>query len=60
MSTVPTIPALQGKVTVDAPLERAFEVFTNSFGTWWPSEYHIGTSDMAKCDSRTKGRRPVV
>ena len=26
-------------VTVAAPPERAFDVFTHSFATWWPREY---------------------
>lgn len=38
---------LSAKLTVAAPIERAFHVFTSSFGTWWPSDYHIGKADMA-------------
>lgn len=34
-------------VTVAASLERAFKVFTEQFGTWWPKEYSIGEVDMA-------------
>ena len=34
-------------VTVAAPRERAFTVFTEQLGTWWPKEYSIGASDMA-------------
>lgn len=30
------------EVTVEAPVERAFSVFTEHQGTWWPSDYHIG------------------
>jgi hypothetical protein len=26
-------------VSVDAPPERAFEVFTEGLGSWWPREY---------------------
>jgi uncharacterized protein YndB with AHSA1/START domain len=47
MSTAPTIPALRGSITVGVPVERAFRVFTDSFGTWWPADYHIGQADMA-------------
>ncbi len=30
---------ISAAVTVRAPAERAFEVFTNSLGAWWPPEY---------------------
>jgi uncharacterized protein YndB with AHSA1/START domain len=33
-------------VSVAAPIERAFDVFTKGFTTWWPSSHHIGTSTM--------------
>jgi uncharacterized protein YndB with AHSA1/START domain len=29
-------------VHVEAPPQRAFDVFTSGFGTWWPVEHHIG------------------
>jgi uncharacterized protein YndB with AHSA1/START domain len=38
-------PSVRKSVTVEADPERAFEVFTARHGTWWPSTYHIGTSD---------------
>jgi uncharacterized protein YndB with AHSA1/START domain len=46
LSSSTTIPAIRGTVTVNAPLDRAFEVFTRSFGSWWPADYHIGQADM--------------
>src|SRR5258707_10700450 len=42
-----TVPDIRGKVTVGVPVERAFDVFTGSFGTWWPRDYHIGQAPMA-------------
>jgi len=48
MSTAPTIPAINGKVTVGVPVDQAFRVFTDSFNTWWPPEYHIGQADIAE------------
>jgi uncharacterized protein YndB with AHSA1/START domain len=47
MSSTPTIPPLTGTITVDAPIDQAFRVFTDAFGSWWPAEYHIGQADMA-------------
>jgi uncharacterized protein YndB with AHSA1/START domain len=34
-------------VTVAASQQRAFEVFTAQYGSWWPKEYSIGEADMA-------------
>jgi uncharacterized protein YndB with AHSA1/START domain len=34
-------------VTVAASQQRAFTVFTEQFGSWWPREYSIGEADMA-------------
>jgi uncharacterized protein YndB with AHSA1/START domain len=35
-------------VTVDAPIETAFDVFTNGIGTWWPPEHHILEPELAE------------
>src|SRR2546427_8044055 len=58
MSRTPTIPAIHGTITIDVPIERAFRVFTTSFDTWWPREYHIGQTDMAEAilEPREGGR----
>jgi uncharacterized protein YndB with AHSA1/START domain len=37
--------AVRRTITVDASVERAFEVFTDRFGTWWPMDYHSGDQD---------------
>jgi uncharacterized protein YndB with AHSA1/START domain len=34
-------------ITVAASQERAFQVFTEELGTWWPKQYSIGEADMA-------------
>jgi uncharacterized protein YndB with AHSA1/START domain len=34
-------------VSVGVTRERAFEVFTQQLGTWWPKEYSIGEADLA-------------
>jgi uncharacterized protein YndB with AHSA1/START domain len=48
MSDTSTIPAISGTTTVGVPIEKAFRVFTGSFNTWWPREFHIGRVEMAE------------
>ncbi|MGO9698177.1 MAG: SRPBCC family protein [Xanthobacteraceae bacterium] len=50
--------AVRKSVRVDAPPQRAFEVFTAGIGRWWPKTHHIGASDLDKVviESRTGGR----
>lgn len=45
-------------ITVDAPLARAFEVFTSGFGRWWPATHSIGKSPIktAIIEPRVGGR----
>ncbi|WP_218026020.1 hypothetical protein [Nocardia miyunensis] len=59
MST-PAVPISQGAATVALPLDRAFAFFTESFGSWWPSGYHIGRSEVADVISRAERRRALV
>lgn len=53
-----TIAPLHGKTTVNAPVARAFRVFTESFDAWWPAQFHIGAADMAEAvlEPREGGR----
>jgi uncharacterized protein YndB with AHSA1/START domain len=46
--TTATLPAIRRTVTVDATADRAFRVFTESFTSWWPADYHIGEADYAE------------
>jgi uncharacterized protein YndB with AHSA1/START domain len=40
--------AVERTVTVEAPAEKAFRVFTDGLSTWWPIESHkIGASECA-------------
>jgi uncharacterized protein YndB with AHSA1/START domain len=51
--------SVQRSVTVNAPPERAFEVFTAGFSSWWPIEtHHIGEADAAEAviEPRAGGR----
>jgi uncharacterized protein YndB with AHSA1/START domain len=45
-------------VTVEAPIKRAFEVFTKGLGTWWPTSHSIGSSPLknAVIEPRAGGR----
>jgi uncharacterized protein YndB with AHSA1/START domain len=33
--------AVRRSITVEAPIERAFEVFTDGFDRWWPRSHHL-------------------
>jgi hypothetical protein len=48
-----SIPEIQA-----ASRERAFKVFTEQFGSWWPREYSMGEADMADfvLEPRVDGR----
>src|SRR5215470_422071 len=37
-----TLAPVMRSVVVNAPQERAFRIFTEFFGGWWPSTHHIG------------------
>jgi uncharacterized protein YndB with AHSA1/START domain len=42
-------------VTVNAPVERAFEVFTTEIGSWWPAKTHsIGEEQVALIEMETR------
>ena len=58
MTTTDTGTSVRKTVTVNAPIERAFDVFTNGFGTWWPPTHHIAEVDMADAilEPRVGGR----
>ena len=40
--------SVREEIHVDAPIERAFEVFTKEMGSWWPSDHHILEADLAE------------
>jgi uncharacterized protein YndB with AHSA1/START domain len=33
-------------VRVEVPIERAFRVFVEQMGSWWPATHHIGTTSF--------------
>ena len=38
--------SVKKSITVDAPLKKAFDVFTRGLGTWWPANRSIGSSPL--------------
>ena len=45
-------------LVVEAPAERAFRIFAENMGSWWPKEHHIGASPLQACviEPRVGGR----
>jgi uncharacterized protein YndB with AHSA1/START domain len=35
------------EILVEAPIEKAFRVFTDEMGMWWPSDHHILEAELA-------------
>jgi uncharacterized protein YndB with AHSA1/START domain len=48
MSTQIAPTAVHSSIIVDAPIERAFSVFTDGISTWWPPEHHILQAELAE------------
>jgi uncharacterized protein YndB with AHSA1/START domain len=48
MSTQIAPTAVHSSIVVDAPIERAFSVFTDGIATWWPPEHHILQAELAE------------
>src|SRR5215467_1202654 len=58
MSTQTTDTSVRTSIVVDAPIERAFSVFTDGIGTWWPPEHHILQAELGEMvfEPRVGGR----
>jgi uncharacterized protein YndB with AHSA1/START domain len=52
------IAPVRHSVVVNAPVERAFTVFTDGFGTWWPKSHTISAApvEQAIIEPRAGGR----
>jgi uncharacterized protein YndB with AHSA1/START domain len=40
--------SVRTSVVVEAPIERAFSVFTREIGSWWPPEHHLIEAQLAE------------
>jgi uncharacterized protein YndB with AHSA1/START domain len=40
--------SVQASIVVEAPLERAFSVFTEGIGSWFPREYNLMNSEIVE------------
>ena len=47
MTTQTAKTSVQASIVVEAPIERAFSVFTEDIGSWWPPEHHILQAELA-------------
>jgi uncharacterized protein YndB with AHSA1/START domain len=50
--------SVQKSIVVDAPVERAFDVFTQEMQTWWPPDHHLLDAPLAEMvvEPRVGGR----
>jgi uncharacterized protein YndB with AHSA1/START domain len=58
MSTQAADTSVTVSTVVNAPIERAFRVYTEGMSTWWPKEHHIleGELDRMVFEPRLGGR----
>ncbi|HEU0318174.1 MAG TPA: SRPBCC family protein, partial [Solirubrobacteraceae bacterium] len=48
MTTQAAATSVRTAIVVDAPIDRAFTVFTDGIGTWWRPEHHIIEGELAE------------
>ena len=58
MTTQATDTAVRTSIVVEAPIERAFSVFTDAMASWWPPDHHILEAELAEMvvEPRESGR----
>jgi uncharacterized protein YndB with AHSA1/START domain len=58
MSSTDTSTAVRTEVVVEAPIERAFEVFTAEMESWWDPDHHLIEAPLAEMvvEPRVGGR----
>lgn len=40
--------SVRTSITVEAPIARAFRLFTEGIGSWWPPEHHLLEGELAE------------
>jgi uncharacterized protein YndB with AHSA1/START domain len=48
MTMQDTATSVRESIVVEAPIERAFAVFTDDIGSWWPPDHHILEAPLAE------------
>jgi uncharacterized protein YndB with AHSA1/START domain len=48
MTVQETTTAVRESIVVEAPVDRAFHVFTAEMGTWWPPEHHVLEGELGE------------
>jgi uncharacterized protein YndB with AHSA1/START domain len=58
MTTQQLETSVSTSAVVDAPIERAFKVFTEGMSSWWPASHHIIEAELAgmEFEPRAGGR----
>ncbi|MBJ7608187.1 MAG: SRPBCC family protein [Candidatus Dormibacteraeota bacterium] len=58
MTTLVAGPSVRTSITVEAPIDHAFTVFTEKMGSWWVPEHHILQGELAEMvfEPRVGGR----
>ena len=57
MSTQSTAAPVRTSIAVEAPRQRAFEVFTQEMASWWPEDHHLLDGRDRRDDLRAARRR---
>ena len=58
MTVQTTDTSVATSIVVEAPIEKAFSVFTDDMGSWWTPEHHILEADLKEMvfETRVGGR----
>lgn len=48
MTMQATGPSVRSSIVVGAPIERAFDVFTNDMESWWDPDHHLIEGELAE------------